>query len=263
MLFKILLVIGCIVVTVLVVVLWSVLCLALVAMLSKRHCTGCLASAMGKRIKMLTIELGNQTDLEEAQRTVAKYHYLHRPVDPRARPMAYMVKWHDIVEGVVMLGIPHATKCRGWWGYTGLPSQWQVVDLCRIWLSPSVQYGGRLCEPGQVPGFIDRHGMFRPTVATWAIATVLENVQRDRVAMWPPVYPDQPYHIELAISYHDPQFHRGTIYKASQAQPMYVDGTGKPVPGSSGKYGWCWKLSRPEWQWADLTGIQSRTLRMF
>jgi hypothetical protein len=212
---------------------------------------------------MLTIELGNRNDLLWAQDTVAEKHYLHQAVDPRARPMAYVIRHDDFRVGLVMLGIPHATKCTGWWGYPGLPTQWQVVDLCRIWIHPDLQAGGFWCEPGEVPGFIDRHGQFRPTVATWAIATVLASVQADRIRRWPPVYPELPYHIELAISYHDPQFHRGTIYKASQAQPMYVDGTGKPVPGSSGKYGWCWKLPRPTWQWADLTGIQSRTLRMF
>ena len=218
---------------------------------------------------MLTIELGTRKDLEWAQDVVAKHHYLHQPVDPRARPMVYVLRiqlpgLHDTVAaGLVMLGIPHATKCGGWWGYEGLPTQWQVVDLCRIWLSPAIQAGGLWCEPGMVPGYHDRHGVWRPTVATWAIAEVLERVQADRVRLWPPVYPAQPYHIELAISYHDPQYHRGTIYKHSRALPMYTDATGRPVPGSSGKYGWCWRLPSPAWEWDALTGIQPRTLRMF
>ena len=197
--------------------------------------------------------LGNRHDLEWAQRIVTKYHYLRRPVDSRARPMVYVLRsLDDCMErplGLVMLGIPHATKCRGWWGYPGLPTQWQVVDLCRIWIDPDLQTGGRWCDPFTVPGYTDRRGTFRPTTATWMIEQVLRHVQHDRVALWPPVQLSQPYHIRLAISYHDPQYHRGTIYKQSRALPMYQDASGNPMPGSSGKFGWCWPLPEPAWTW--------------
>lgn len=220
---------------------------------------------------MLTITLGDRRDLDWAQRVVTEHHYLHQPVDPRARPMVYVLGMRypgdaaDDIDrvGLVMLGIPHATRCGGWWGYDGLPTQWQVVDLCRIWLDPAVQAGGWLCDPRFVPGYTDRRGTWRPTVATWAIEQVLARVQTDRVRLWPPVYPAQPYHIELAISYHDPAYHRGTIYRHSHAESMYTDAAGQPVPGSSGKYGWCWRLPAPTWEWGTLTGISPRTLRMF
>lgn len=215
----------------------------------------------------LTIELGNTQDLTWAQQTVQEHHYLHSPVDPRARPMVYVIKFNTAATvyrvGLVMLGIPHAAKCRGWWGYDGLPTQWQVVDLNRIWLHDTIQAGHCWCEPDYVPGFFDRRGVWRPAVATWAISEVLQRVQEDRVKLWPPVYPDQPYHIRLAISYHDPKFHRGVIYQQSKAKPMYTDKAGQPTPGPSGKYGWCWQLGAPSWTWQDLTGIQSRTMRLF
>lgn len=211
----------------------------------------------------LTIALGDDADLRWAQATVTAAHYLHAPVDPRARPMVYVIKWIGERAGLVILGIPHATKCGGWWGYEGLPTQWQVVDLCRIWIDPELQYGGDFCRPGHVPGYTDRHGTFRPTVATWAISEVLSRVQADRVRLWPPVYPSQPYHIELAVSYSDPRFHRGTIYRLAGAVPMYRTVGGEPIPGPSGKYGWAWRLSRPAWEWEELTEIQPRTLRMF
>ena len=213
----------------------------------------------------LTLTLGDRDDLAWAQTTVTHHHYLRCPVDPRARPMVYTVRHRGVRVGLVMLGIPHATRCGGWWGYEGLPSQWQAVDLNRIWVNPYYQpgeYGIYTREPGVVPGFIDRRGTFRPTVATWAINEVLQRVQADRVRLWPPVYPDQPYHIRLAISYSDPQFHKGTIYKAAGASPMYTDSQGQPVAGSSGKYGWCWKLEEPLWTWDGLTEIRPRTLRM-
>ena len=210
----------------------------------------------------LSIRLGDDADLAWAQRTVVEQHYLHQRVDPRARPMTYVVEWRQMRVGLVMLGIPHATKCGGWWGYPGLPTQWQVVDLCRIWIDPDLQPKGRWCDPYTVPGFYDRKGNFRPTTPTWMINEVLQRVQADRVRLWPPVYLTQPYHIELAISYHDPQFHRGTIYRHSHATPMYTDANGNPIPGSSGKYGWCWRLPAPAWEWDNLTGIRSRQIRM-
>lgn len=211
----------------------------------------------------LDLSLARESEQAWAAQMLIAHHYLHKLPDPRARTMTYVLRLYDQPVGTMVLGIPHATRCGGWWGYPGLPTQWQVVDLCRIWLHPCVQRGGALCLPQHVPGFVDRCGKWRPTVATWTIGRVLEMVQQDRVRLWPPVYLDQPYHIRLAISYHDPKFHNGAIYRHSQASPMYTDMSGAPVPGPSGKYGWAWRLPAPGWTWADLQGIQPRTIRMF
>lgn len=211
---------------------------------------------------MLSVSLATTDDsVRWATATVIESHYLHKAVDPRARPMTYIVHEDGLRLGVVMLGIPHATRCRGWWGYPGLPTQWQVVDLCRIWLDPSLQGGGSRCRFGVVPGFRDRRGVWHPMVATWVIGQVLGSVQRDRVALWPPVYPDQPYHIRLAISYHDPQYHRGTIYRQSHALPLYKNDRGA-VPGPSGKFGWCWPLPEPAWEWPELDNLKPRNMRL-
>lgn len=212
----------------------------------------------------LSLQLGDVHELAWAQRTVAEHHYLHAPVDPRARPMCYVIRHYGLNRrlGCIILGIPHATRCRGWWGYPGLPTQWQTVDLNRIWLDPLLQAGGICCQSGGVPGFFDRQGEWRPAVASWAIGEVLSRVQRDRVALWPPVYLEEPYHIRLAISYHDPRYHRGSIYKAAKALPMYTDDSGQPVSGPSGKYGWCWRLPQPEWGWEELEAIRPRTIRL-
>lgn len=210
----------------------------------------------------LAIRLGDKNDLAWAQDTVTSYHYLRRPVDPRARPMAYVISLNGWDAGLVMVGIPHATKCGGWWGYPGLPTQWQVVDLCRIYVDRALQYGGKSCRPGVVPGFTDRHGQWRPATATWAMGEVLNRVQRDRVSLWPPVFPEQPYHIRLAISYHDPRYHRGAIYRQMKWRPMYTDAQGQPAPGSSGKFGWCWPLPEPDWTWDQIEIRQPRTMRL-
>lgn len=214
---------------------------------------------------ILTLRLGDKADLDWAQQVVTQNHYLHRKVDWRARPMVYVVMLGGVRAGVLMLGIPHATRCREWWGPATPITQWQVVDLCRVWLDPAIQYGGEFARPEYLPGFVDRHHTFRPTVASWAIGQIFERVQRDRVSLWPPVFPEQPYHIRLVISYHDPKFHRGALYRAMGWEPMYTQERPFPrateiVPGSSGKYGWCWRLPEPEWSWEEIPIMQPRTM---
>lgn len=211
---------------------------------------------------MLTIRLGNKQDLAWAQDTVEKHHYLHQRVDPRARSMAYIIEYQSESLGLLMAGIPHATRCGGWWGYPGLPTQWQVLDLNRIWFDPRIQKGGELCRPEIVPGFIGWRGRWWSAVASWAIQAVLDQIQRDRIALWPPVYIHEPYHIRLVISYHDPKYHKGGIYQHTSALPMYVNDEGDPVPGPSGKYGWCWRLPQPQWTWQDIQILQPRTMRL-
>ena len=115
----------------------------------------------------LSLRLGNASDLAWAQQIVTERHYLRQPVHPQARPMVYVVEALGVRLGLCIVGIPHATLNRRWWGYEGQPTQWQVADLSRVWLSPDLQAGGALCMPGGVPGFTDRKGVFRPTTATW------------------------------------------------------------------------------------------------
>ena len=62
----------------------------------------------------LTLTQGDDADLALSQIKVELYHYLHAPVDPRARPMVYIVRHDGNALGLVMLGIPHAVRCRGW-----------------------------------------------------------------------------------------------------------------------------------------------------
>ena len=212
---------------------------------------------------MLTLRLGTKTDLEWAQATVEQNHYLHQRVDNHARPMVYVIEYcYGENLGLIMAGIPHATRRKNWWGYPDTITQWQVLDLNRIWLSPRIQQGGDLALSHIVPGFRDRKGTFRPTTATWAIKQVLSRIQKDRISWWPPVYLDQPYHIRLVISYHDPKFHEGLIYKLAKARPMDTNDDNEPVPAPSGKYCWYWQLPEPNWTWEDIKILRPRNLRM-
>lgn len=210
----------------------------------------------------LSLRLGTKSDLRWAQATVAAHHYLHQRVNNLARPMTYVVELSGRRLGLVMVSNPHAPMNGGWYGYPGQITQWQVVDLCRIWFDPAIQLGGELARPGLVPGFTDRKGIFRPTVASWAIPQVLARVQADRVSLYPPVYPAEPYHIRLVISYCDPAYHKGLIYRLTGARPMYTDEQGQPKLGPNGKYGWCWPLPEPEWAWFQIPIRRPRTMRL-
>ena len=93
--------------------------------------------------------------------------------------------------------------------------RWSVLALSRVWLNPRVQAGGDLSQPGRVPGFIDRRGMWRPAVASAAIRAGLERVGYDYLHARPPVWVGQPWQIEAVLSYCDTRHHRGVIYAAS------------------------------------------------
>jgi hypothetical protein len=162
-----------------------------------------------------------------AQELVEANHYLRKAVDGRSRPYAYLVvgEWTSTVLGCLIFGRPEATRC--YEGNLTYGSQadvdrerasydrWSVLNLARVWLHPAVQRGGRWCRPELVPGFTDRKGSWRPRAASWAIEEALATVGYDYLKAHPPVWVDNPYQIEVALSYCDTTKHRGTIYRAA------------------------------------------------
>ena len=66
-----------------------------------------------------------------------------------------------------------------------------------------------------LPGYTDRRGVWRSTLASTAIGLALERVGCDYLVRRPPVFIDEPYQIEYVLSYCDTRLHRGTIYAAS------------------------------------------------
>jgi hypothetical protein len=165
--------------------------------------------------------------LRWAQDRVSRYHYLRASVDLRCRPFAYLVcaDFCDEPLGCLIFGRPEATRC-----YDGALTygsskdvadgravwdRWEVLNLARVWLSPSVQQGGRWCAPEQVPGFTDRRGLWRPALASWAIGEALGRIGYDYLRLHPPVDCSFPYTIRCVLSYCDRSKHRGTVYRAS------------------------------------------------
>ena len=142
-------------------------------------------------------------------------------------------------------------------GLSGLlPTQWQVVDLCRIWLDPEAGRW-RFCDPYTVPGSatVPR----RPALATWQCSGYCAGGRRTGCGQPGLILGSVPHrvgHPATAIR----RYHRGTNL-LEQPPPMYTDCAGSPVMGPLRKYGWAWRLPRPAWSWEDLDRVRSRTLR--
>lgn len=164
---------------------------------------------------------------EWAQRQVVAHHYLHKRVDPRSRPFTYTVEapGRTFPVGCLIFGRPEATRCYD--GNLTYGSQadvereraafdrWEVLNLARVWFEPSVQPGGAFYDPAHLPGYTDRRGVWRSTLASTAIREALAIVGYDYLRAHPPVDCDYPYQIEAVLSYCDTSLHRGTIYRAA------------------------------------------------
>lgn len=135
------------------------------------------------------------------------YHYLRRWPDARSLPFGYYLQYEDSdrapdgrLWGMVVFKKPQHHQQRGLFGYAGLPTSWQVLDLARVWVHPSLQHkegGHSLCIFSQMVG------------------RAIRRVQTDWLEHHPPRYPDLPYHIEVIISYCDLSHHDGKAYRAS------------------------------------------------
>lgn len=173
-----------------------------------------------KRTSLFSVE---RVDEAIVRPTIEECHYLKRWPHPLSLPFAYRLivaepegratpaaasdgrPW-----GVVVMKKCQHHKQVGLFGFEGLPTAWQVLDLARVWIHPALQ-SCRFTGP-------DRKGQVRQhssCVFSRMTALVLRRCQRDWVEHHPPVYPHLPYHIELVLSYCDRAHHQGTGYKAS------------------------------------------------
>lgn len=163
-------------------------------------------------------------------------HYLRSAPDPRSRPFCYVVTVAGQTVGCLWFGRPESTRCyagelrygstddvvTGRAGY----DRWEVLNLSRVWLDPAVQSGGRLCTPELLPGFRDRKGRWRPSLASELIRAAFARVGFDYLAAHPPCFTAEPYAIRAVLSYCDTRLHRGTIYRAAGMRLARVNGDG-------------------------------------
>lgn len=166
-------------------------------------------------------------------------HYLHTVPDPRTRPLCYCVDLSGYLVGTLWFGRPESTCCySGGLTYGSSADvargratfdRWEVLNLSRVWLHPDFQPGGvyhrnrsspddviSKCTPAAlIPGFFDRKGLFRSTLASTVIRAALARIGFDYLRMHPPCFVDQPYQIRAVLSYCDTRLHRGAIYRAA------------------------------------------------
>ena len=157
--------------------------------------------------------------------TLAQFHYLHTFPDPRCMPMVYSVRLRKTWVGALVFGRPEASRCfRGGITYGGRADlaagrcrydRWEVLNLARVWLLPEIQSGGSAYSPELLPGFVDRKGAFRSSLASTVIHRAIEQVRVDYLLWYPPCFLAEPYQVRAVLSYCDTRVHRGTIYRAS------------------------------------------------
>ena len=115
-----------------------------------------------------------------------QYHYMHRPIHPRACPFGWGVEFDGELfqldgkpSGFIIFASIHFTRLTGEFGYPGLPTKWQVLSLARLWLHDNLPRNSETCT----------------------IAKALKLVQRRWLEVHPPKFLDEPYHIRKIISY--------------------------------------------------------------
>ena len=181
----------------------------------------------------LLLDPASKKELSWAQQMVIDHHYLHAAVDPRCRPFAYILRYHNEPVGCLIFGRPQSTRCYvGKLTYgsfddvrTGLAlfDRWEVLNLARVWLDPRIQKFG---------------ANYIPRAASMVIRIALQRIGFDYLQFAPPVDCAFPYQIKVIMSYCDTRIHNGWIYKASRFKHARINSEGietyyKKIPGLS------------------------------
>lgn len=147
-------------------------------------------------------------------------HYLHCLPDPRTSYEAYVVRLGAEQCGALVFGRPESTRCADWYGAVAdvqagrcAVTRWQVLNLSRVWIHPDYQAGG--ANTWKVPGYTDRNGTWRSTLASVILTAAANFIRTDYLLHRPPCFLDEPYELRWLLSYCDSTQHRGTIYKAA------------------------------------------------
>lgn len=124
----------------------------------------------------VTVEL---ISLAQARHTLEKFHYLHRA--RTGRQLNYAVLIDGIVDGVITYAYPMMSV-----PLDGVPSD-ELLEFARLFLAQNI-----------------------PHTATCAIGKTLRRVRQD----WSRLFPDAKMP-RLVVSWSDTEYHKGTVYKAS------------------------------------------------
>ena len=171
----------------------------------------------------LHLERLDASGLRWAQCMVRHYHYRRSAVPTRARPEGWGVTLPALGRvGCLTVGWPQSTLCRPWYGSVEDAragrcevTRWQVLNLSRVWLHPSVQVDGVHFAQRWLPGYTDRNGQWRSSLASDALRLLASRVGLEYLLARPPVFLGEPYEVRWLLSYCDSRQHRGVIYRAA------------------------------------------------
>lgn len=182
---------------------------------------------------------------------VERYHYLRRYPDPRSLPFGYALEIEGQRHapdgrmcGLVVMKKPQHHRQARLFGYEGLPTAWQVLDLARVWINPFFQE--------TTFGWTNRRGdqaVHTLNIFSQMVGLVLRRVQSDWLVHHPPVYPDLPYHIRLIISYCEQSHHDGKAYRACNFERFGVTSDGS-------KELYIKRLRQPQKSWKPTGTVQ-------
>lgn len=171
-----------------------------------------------------------------------QYHYLHTAVHQRACPFGWACVFDDNLyqpdgkpSGFIVFCSVHFTKLRGEFGYEGLPTQWQVLSLARLWLHDNLPRNSESCFVGKA----------------------LRRVQKRWLEIHPPKFPDEPYHVRKVISFCETERFLGTIYKATNfrysghtvSQRRHPPTRGRTLADGTPLARYIFDLKQPLWSW--------------
>lgn len=117
--------------------------------------------------------------LAQARHTLEKFHYLHRT--RTGRQLNYAVLIDGVVDGVITYAYPMMSV-----PLDGVPSD-ELLEFARLFLMQNIQHS-----------------------ASCAIGKTLRRVRQDWQLMFPEAKTPR-----LVVSWSDTEYHRGTVYKAS------------------------------------------------
>ncbi len=108
----------------------------------------------------LTLALADKAGLKWAQDTVTANHYIHRPVDVRCSPTAYLVLLNGERVGCLIFGRPEATRVNGWYGSVAdkLAGRCTLTrwEICSTPKKRRVSMNSSLLTPGRTNGAATR-----------------------------------------------------------------------------------------------------------
>lgn len=172
------------------------------------------------------------------------YHYMHRPIHQKSCPFGWAVSFDGQLfqpdgkpSGFIVFASIHFTRLHDEFGYSGLPTKWQVLSLARFWLHDDLPRNSETCVIGKA----------------------MKLVQKRWLEVHPPRYLKQPYHILKIISYADTRYHEGTIYRAANfresgrtvSQKRHKNSRG-PGMGDAELIRFVYDLDEPRWSYQPL-----------